>query len=130
MRRGVSLLEIIFSLFLLGLIIVMVANLYPSTLGSVRYSGQRLEANALASSLIEKEMARPFTQLVAGPPQTLPVVPGKGAVYTPTVEIFAVNEPGVKPGLLIGIRARVDWVDHSIPHSIVREVTRVKAPPS
>lgn len=128
MRRGVSLLEIIFSLFLLGLIIVMVANLYPSTLGSVRYTGQRLEANNLASSVIDQQMAVPFDQLLPGPPQALPTVNGKGTVYRPSLEIYLPNEPNTRPGLLIGLRVRVEWVDHGISHSVVREVTRVKSP--
>lgn len=129
MRRGVSLLELIFSLFVLGVILVLVCNLYPSAIGSVRYSGQRLEANALASSLIDQEMARPFDQLVPGPTRTLPAVAGKGASYTPVIEIYAINDPSLRAGLVVGIRVRVEWVDRRVPHTIVREVTRVKSAP-
>jgi len=127
-RRGISLAELILCFFLLGLVVVLIFNLYPTSVASVRYSGQRLQANALAESLLQQQLARPFSQLVPGPPQALPGVDGQGTRFQPTLEIFPADRPATKPGLLMGLRVRVSWVDRQVPHEVVREVTRVYAP--
>ncbi len=120
--------ELILSFFLLGLVVVLIFNLYPTSVASVRYSGQRLQANALAESLLQQQLAIPFSQLVPGPPRALPAVDGQGTRFQPTLEIFPADRPATKPGLLLGLRVRVTWVDRQVPHEVVREVTRVYAP--
>ncbi|MEW6281480.1 MAG: hypothetical protein AB1758_22915 [Candidatus Eremiobacterota bacterium] len=125
MRRGVTLAESILAVFLLSLIVVLIFNLYPASIASLRVSGQKLQADSVAGSILEDYMARSFTQLVVGPPQALPPVPGKGVTFQPEVEIFEVTQPAdVDRTRIRGIRVTVRWSQNSRNHSVVREILR------
>ncbi len=116
--------EAILCFAILTLVIILIFNLYPTSVASVRVSGQRLQAISLADTLIDRQLERPFKQLVPAAPVALPVEKARGAELRPTLEIYAVNEPGVTPGLLVGIRVRVQWTDHGVTREIVRERVR------
>ncbi|MCE7874383.1 hypothetical protein DYH09_28985 [bacterium CPR1] len=123
-RRGASLAEAILCFAILTLVVLLIFNLYPTSVAAVRVSGQRLQANALADSILEEQLTRPFSQLVPGPTQALPAVPGRGATFQPSVQFFAVNRAGIDPGLLVGVRVRVVWTDHQVQREILREAVR------
>jgi hypothetical protein len=119
--RGVSLTEMVLSLFLMLLLIVCIFELYPMAMSSVRSSGQRLQANALADTVLADYMQRDFDTLAVGPATDLPAVNGRGVVFQPSVEIFAVNQGGVDPDEMRGIRVRVRWRDRA-----ARELVRTQ----
>jgi hypothetical protein len=116
--------EAILCFAILTLVIILIFNLYPTSVASVRVSGQRLQATALADSILDEQMERPFGQLVPAAPVTLPPVAARGAELQPSLEIYPVTEPGVDPKLLVGIRVRVVWTDHGVRREILREAIR------
>lgn len=123
-HRGATLLETLLSLFLLLLVLLLVFNLYPAAMSSTRLSGQRLQADALADSLLEEQCAVPFGQLVVGPPRSLDPVPGRGTVFHPTLEVFQVNEPGTDPDRIRGLRVMVEWNEDGVRRRLLRQTWR------
>lgn len=121
MRRGVSLTEMVLSLFLMLLLILFIFELYPMAMSSVRASGQRLQANALADSILADYMTRDFDSLAPGPQPPLAPVPGRGTTFQPAVTIAEVTEPGVDPDEIRSIVVRVRRQDR-----VAREVVRTQ----
>lgn len=119
-----TLAESVLAIFLLSLIVLLVFNLYPTAISSLRGSGQNLQANDVASSVLAEYQEKRFNSLVVGPAVTLPGRPGRGTEFIPSVEIFDINRPGVDTTKVKGIRVRVSWVDHGRTHSLVRETVR------
>ena len=120
-RRGVTLTEVVLAFFLLLLVVVLVLQLYPMAMSSIRVSGQRAQAFALADSIMSDYLKKPFSALSVAPPKTLDRVSGRGTTFEPTVEVFAVSEPGVDTATLRGLRVRVSWTDSNVHREIVRE---------
>lgn len=123
-RRGVSLTEMVLSMCLMLLLILFIFELYPMAMSSVRASGQRLQANALADTLLADWMQRDWDELTVGPRPPLAPVNGRGVVFQPSVEIVAVNQAGVAPDSVRGIRVRVTWHD-KVDRELVRLQWRV-----
>lgn len=123
-RRGVSLPELILSFFLLLLTVLLIFQMYPMALASLRLSGQRSQAEALADSELADFLTCPFSQLVVGPEQPLPDVEGRGTVFHSAVTISAVNQPGVDPDGIRSVRIRVFWTEKGTAREIVREQWR------
>lgn len=121
MRRGLSLTEMVISLFLMLLLIIFIFELYPMAMSSVRASGQRLQANALADSILADYLARPFETLAPGPQPAMAPVPGRGTTFQPAVTIGEVTETGVDPDEMRSIVVRVRWQDR-----VAREVVRTQ----
>lgn len=122
-RQGLSLPEAILSFFIVTLILILILNLFPTALGSVRAAGQRMQAESLADSLIARYRECPFEQLALGPPLVLPDQPGRGTVFHPTVEFGIVKDELALPELVRSIRVTVRWEGHQITREVVR--TRV-----
>ncbi len=122
--RGLSLLEIILSFCIVALMIIAVLSLYPAATATVRLSGQKLQADALATSLIEEYSAAPFASLVPGPGPALTPVEARGAILVPSVEFERVNDPEVPLDLLRRIRVTVTWTERGMTREHVREVIR------
>lgn len=70
MRRGFSLIETIFAASILSIVLMVLFNLYPSSLLAVRRAEHRLEATTLAQSILEAKRALPFSQLATLAPNT------------------------------------------------------------
>lgn len=124
MRRGVTLPELILSFFLLLLTVLLIFQLYPMAISSVRLSGQRSQAEALADSVLADWLTRPFSDLVLGPPVAMPEAPGRGTVFHPFVTIQAVNQPGVDPDGIRSIRVQIRWTEKGVEREVVREQWR------
>lgn len=72
--RGFSLVEVIFAASLLSLVMLMMFNLYPSSLLTIRQAEHRLQATAKAQAILEQDRAGSFTVLqsaTASPTQAL-----------------------------------------------------------
>ncbi len=122
--RGLSLSEIVLSTFVLLLVVLVVFQLYPSAVASVRVSGQRMQAEALAESILSQAMEKPFHQLAVGPAAPLPTVQGRGTVFEPSLQVLAVTEPGIDPDRMRALRVRVSWRDRGMAREVVREQWR------
>lgn len=120
-QRGLSLIESIFSMFLVAAVLLVVLNLLPSASLASRLAGQRSFAGNLARSEIEAQFARSFEDLVPG---SYPLAPGvyDGVEYQPTLEIFAV--PGNSIDRLLGLRVVVNWNFRGISRHLTHEVWR------
>lgn len=116
-RRGLSLLETIVSGFILSLIVIFMVSLFPSSMIAIQKSESKLEADALASTLIEEVRYQPFDSMAALPPGA--VKRGKtNLTYSTEVEEI----PGSDPRYLKVVRVTVDWEERGEPRQLVREV--------
>jgi hypothetical protein len=62
----VKLMEVVFSLALLTVVAVLLLNLYPTSALALASSRHRLAASTAATSELERQAARPFSQLALG----------------------------------------------------------------
>ncbi|MBI3927774.1 MAG: hypothetical protein HY319_19695 [Armatimonadetes bacterium] len=125
-KRGLSLLEIICSLFVLGLGLVLLANLFPTSALAVRRSENLLQAHQLADAILAEYAARPFQELEIGPPVTLDVVEREGVRLKPRVEVFSPEDS--EPEHLLGIRVTVSWSEGGSPRRVVQELWLADVP--
>lgn len=124
--RGVTLAESVLAIFLLALTVVLVFNLYTRSMATLRVSAQKLQADAIAQSILEDQMARKFVELEVNGPTVLPLLDGKGTRFEPTVEIFNMTEPpGVDTTLIKRIKVTVRWKDRTREYTLIREMARV-----
>lgn len=122
-----TLTEVVFGFFLLLLVVVIVLQLYPMAMSTIRVSGQRTQACALAEAILTDALQQPLSALPVAPPKALAKVNGRGTVFEPTIEILAVNQPGIETDRMRAIRVRVRWKDGAMQREIVREQWRVDA---
>lgn len=109
--RGVTLIEAILSLALLSVLVIVVLNLFPTSMRAVRQTEERQTATDLACSWLERQAARPFAELTPGPPVELPAQVIDRVEYRPTLEIFRV--PDSESKFLRGLRVTVRWRDQT-----------------
>lgn len=117
-HRGLSLGEVLVASALLSLLVVSLANLFPSVVVALRSSDQQQQAYALAQDGLEAAAARPFASLALGP-LPLPEIPARG-VHTLAVTVSAVS--GYPPEHLKRVTATVSWTARSGPRTIIQEV--------
>ena len=111
-------LETIFGLFLLSFLIVMVFNLYPSSLLSVRRAEESVQADLLAQSLLDQSTARPFDQLVIG--ELYQVQQDfKSTRLEATLEVYSV--PDAQEELLKRLRVVVAWKARDRDYAVIHE---------
>ena len=119
-RRGLSLLETIVSLFLVATIVVVVANLFPSALVSVRQSEALTQAGLIAESLLDEQMSRPFEDLVLQPETWLETQNVDGTDFVCYLEVFQVDSRDTE--FLKGLRVKVTWQNGELNRQVVHEV--------
>lgn len=119
-RSGLTLVETILALSLLSVLLILLLNLFPTSLRAVRQSEQRLLATGLARSLLEEQTARPFASLTPGPLPALPERTLEKTSFQPALEIF--QPPDSDPRYLRGIRATVSWLEGGRDNEVVQEV--------
>lgn len=123
--RGLSLLETILSIFLLGMVVLVVMQLFPTSFLATRRSEQRAQAARVAEDVLSRQRALPFGQLIVGATELEPVVSG-GVSYAPRVEVFAPE--GANPDKLNGIRVTVNWQERGKTWSVSRDFLQLKLP--
>ena len=114
------------SFALLGLVIVLLLNLFPSSIAAVRLGEQRYRAQTMASSLLEQKMSVPFSQLLVGTRVTLPVQQFEGVDYQSRLEVDKVT--GSDPAVLRSVRVSVEWTVRGMTRREVREVLMHRLP--
>ncbi|MBT9584574.1 prepilin-type N-terminal cleavage/methylation domain-containing protein [bacterium] len=120
MRRGFTLLEVVFSLALCCILILLLLGMVPSLIAGSQRTAQELQAGDLAQSLLEKQRTRPFAQLTPGV-TTLPQLYTLDGTYTPVLEIDAVpGEPNADRVRRLAVT--VNWSERGRAHHIRSEV--------
>lgn len=88
-RRGLSLLEIIFALTLLGFLTVLVVNVLPGALALSHQSRLRAAADSLAHSSLQSARAAGYASLKVGEKVYLPEQVTDGVTLWPIQEVSA-----------------------------------------
>ncbi|MBS2038583.1 hypothetical protein JST97_26625 [bacterium] len=122
-RRGLSLAELVFSFGLVLLIVVLIFELFPMALVSLRSSAQRSQALAVADSLLAQAMQQPFQKLTPGLENLPPVTVGS-TMFQPSREVLRVQQPGIDPERILALRITVVWLNRGQSHRLVRETWR------
>lgn len=102
------------------MVVLLLANLFPTTVVALRAAEAKNRANLIAEGILTKRMSAPYSTLVASAPQTLPEVKEAGVTYTPELEIFDI--PGRRPDYIKGLRVTVRWTTARKNHQIRQEV--------
>jgi len=115
-RRGFSIIETIFAASILSIVIMVLFNLYPSSLLAVKRAEHRLEATTLVQSILEEKRAGPFTALTALSPETYynitpPPAGEDGVQLKPKFKVFLVpnTESAWPPKRIVGLQVVVEW---------------------
>ncbi len=109
-NRGMSLIELLVGMTVLGLAMTMMVALIPATATSLSQAELRTRAGALAQSELELLATRDIASLTDGP--LPPVVLEDGTELRPTVSAVADGHRAMR------VRVTVEWT--------VREVTRAQ----
>ncbi|MGE0489084.1 MAG: hypothetical protein AB7S38_07700 [Vulcanimicrobiota bacterium] len=105
MKRGHSLAEVVISIFLLGLVVGAILNLWPTSLLSVERNEARMQAMHLAQNGLETVAREPFQKLLVRPVQVETIGrDGRDFVRRLTVT-------GLGPSLC-ELVVEVSWEDH------------------
>lgn len=119
--RGLSLTETIISLYLIGMLAVLLFNLFPSSVAASRHGETKMRAELLAESVLARQMARDFEELDVGSlTQLEPVASEFGQSFVPTVEVFQVGTRDT--ALIKGLRVSVAWTTGEQDRLVVQEV--------
>lgn len=132
-RRGLSLLELIFTATLLALVFMVMLNLLPGSMMSVRQGEHRVRANALAQAILDELCSGPYSQIqndgnyTVASANPIGAMLGRqdrelddGTVLDPVVEVSAV--PGISRRSIAHVRLTITWKERSGFHKIVREM--------
>ena len=120
--RGLTLIEVLFATTLIGLIIIFLFCLYPSSVMAVRRAEHRMKAVQLAQSILEVKRFGPFSELGTPPGMyNEPVKGDDGTMFTPSrYECYEIS--GSDPAYLKGIRVTVSWKDKDVENYITQEI--------
>lgn len=105
--RGSQLIEVMVAVTLLGIVVAALLGVFPSAYASLGKAQARLEAETLASSLLEERRTWSWTELKLGTAPPLDPVTGGAATFKPTVEVLEVE--GRSPDDLKQVRVTVVW---------------------
>jgi hypothetical protein len=94
--------------------------LFPSSMGTVRAAEQRFHASTLADSLLEQQVALPFSQLLLGHTQ-LPDQAQDGITYHLMLDIVKPNN-SENTDYLRALRITVTWSVRGLSRQIIREI--------
>lgn len=132
-RRGLSLLELIFTASLLALVFMVMLNVVPTAMMSVRQGEHRVAANALAQSIMDECQTMHFQPFradrtyIPGSPGVVgamldrqPRTLEDGTVFEPTLEVSGIA--GFERRSLAHIRLTIAWKEKVGRRSITREL--------
>jgi Tfp pilus assembly protein PilV len=118
--RGVSLAEVVITITLLGFIFMILFNLYPSTIATMRHAEHIIEATSFAQSILEKKRAEAFSAFDTAPSPLETLNGSDGTTYTPTFSPIAVPSP--QSDNLKGARVTVTWLERKKTCSVTKEL--------
>lgn len=120
-RQGATLIEVLLAFTLTALMIVLILNLFPTSMATVRKSEQRQVAGTIAESLLERRSQWKFDDLPVGfSEQVSPGAPQQGVEYRAQFEVASVN--GEDPKFLRALKATVSWDYQGHTQQITRKL--------
>ena len=117
--RGFSLAETMFALGLLGLVVVLILNIFPSSMATVRSAEQRSHAESVANSKLEEQVEVPFDQLPLGLDKDLGSQNFLQVDYHARLQVLKADGD---PRYLRAVRVNVDWTVRGLRRQVVREL--------
>lgn len=118
--RGFSIAETLISVFLLALLLIVLFNLFPTTVLANRQGSQQMQAMDLAQSVLAEARARPFQDLVPGTTETGGPVTMGDTTYTTEL---VVSPPGTgDPQHLRVLTATINWTANNRPKSLQEKI--------
>jgi hypothetical protein len=114
--KGLSLLETVVAGALFFFVTILLLNLFPSSLLSLKAAENRARAERLAQACLEENEAFAFTMLGRPPAVTQQ---WDGLEFTIQLEIYALS--GVEQERLRQVRAVVSWTERNERRSAARE---------
>lgn len=120
---GLTLAETIIASCLLGLVVLAIFNLLPTSLMAMRQAEQQIRADQIAQETLELARQLPYEDLAVGMPAPQPAaVHEAGVVFTPAVEIYQVS--GTQVDEILRIRVVVDWRFRGLDKRVSQETYR------
>lgn len=119
-HKGFSLAETVLSLFLLSLVVILLVNLYPTSMLTVRQGENRFQANQIAASELARLQSGSFDDLVVGSVTPLDPVVHNSMEFERRVEVFEV--PPNPEDHLKGVRVTVSWKERNELRQVSQEL--------
>lgn len=116
LRTGFSLAEVIITITLLGFIMMVLFNLYPSSIRAIRHAQHRLEASNFAQSIIETKREGPFGSFDAALSDQLES--DDGTVFY--AECISVTPTGAQ--YMKGVQVTVSWQERDDLYTTTKEL--------
>ena len=121
-RRGMSLLEVIFTASLLAIVFMVLLSIFPTAMFSVRQTEHRLTANNIAQAVLDGCRSGPFSNLVNNQTVDLTTTGALGdilrrsnqqgddkTVYAPVLKVAASPTSTVPRNSLCQLTIDVSW---------------------
>ena len=115
-QTAFSLMEIVVSLAILGLVIALVLNVFPSSVMASYSASEQMEAENLAQSFIEETRATGFSSLTVGTSILISPSPR----FQVQREIFVPT--GADADQTIGVRVTITWESKKKQRELIREI--------
>jgi len=120
-KRGpaaLTLIEMIITSSLLGLILLFLFNIYPNSVMAIKHGEHRLKAACVAQSMLEQKMSYPFYDIDTIP--DLSKIEGEdGTIYALCYETS--NIPDTNSQMLRRIKVTVTWEERMGRYSLFKE---------
>jgi hypothetical protein len=120
---GLSLAELVITVTLFGFIIMLLFNIYPTSIGAIKHGQLLFESSSLAQSKIEEIRREPFTTLDA-PPASVDDYFSDRTLYH--IDYTAIDvkslDPAVNTDMLKGIRVTISWKERTNEYSIFKDL--------
>lgn len=133
--RALSLVEVIFTVSVLALVFMVLLNVLPTSILSVRKSEHRLTAGSVAQAVLDECRSAPFEYWeadnsydTASPAPVGPLLQrcrrtlADGVVFEPKMQVGPVTGSGAPRATLAQIRVTVVWTARNESLSLVREL--------
>ena len=118
---GISLVEMLVSIVLLGLVLAALGNTLFTSMAAARQNEGLTQATAVANEQLEMLQAMRWADLNPASPPVIPDVTRDGTTYDVTTEVAWVSEPQYK-----SYAVELDWVENNKPHTIRVEGRRAR----
>jgi hypothetical protein len=120
---GVTLAELVITVTLFGFIIMLLFNLYPSSIGALKHAQLLFESSGLAQSKLEEIRRQPFTVL-DNPPGPINDAFSDGTTYQLKYDKIDMKllDSTINTDMLKGIRITISWKERSNEYKIFKDL--------
>ena len=116
LNRGVSIAETPIAIFLVALLILVVFNMFPTTVLANRQGSERLQAVTVAQSGLAEARTRRFDLLVVGSAEALSAKTNRGITYNSELKVLPPDKGD--PDRLKVLEVTVTWTSRNVKRSI------------